>query len=170
MVDNIDYLQKPVIPESQLKQCRETGDFRPVLFEWYKYVGTVCNYYASIRQDSPALREIPAQHYVILTGLLNRCSRLMLANVVLSHQGRFGETTSIIDRCIFESSIKAIWLCTLRDQDAFVRFIADGLKSELELKREIEKNILTRNTKKMVIEERGSIGDVVVEIAWRISS
>ena len=59
----------------------------------------------------------------------------MLANVALSHEGLFGETTSIVDRCIFESCVKVCWLCKNASTDGFNRFLADGLKTELELER-----------------------------------
>ncbi len=154
MANDINIPQPPQITEEQLKDCRESGDFRPVLFEWYKYVGTLCSFFASIDPNSSALRQILALHYAVLIGLLTRCSRLMLANVALSHEGLFGETTSIIDRCIFESSTKVVWLCTVPDEDRFTRFIADGLKTELELKNQIEEKIASRQGRKLAIEER----------------
>jgi hypothetical protein len=100
----------PVFTDEQIRQCRETGDFRPVLFEWYKFVGSLAILLAHIQRQSLAFRPIPAGHYHVLIGLLHRCARLILSNVVLSHQGRFGETTAIIDRCIFESAVKLLWL------------------------------------------------------------
>ena len=78
----------------------------------------------------------------------------MLANIALSHKGFFGETTAIIDRCIFESVIKLIWLCSKGDEQSFSIFIADGLKTELELKKKIEKNISIRNGNPLIIEAR----------------
>jgi hypothetical protein len=77
-----------------------------------------------------------------LVGLTNRCARLMvLSNVALSREGKFGETTAIIDRCIFESAIKIIWLCHNDSDEEFSRFLADGLKTELEFKTRIEDDI-----------------------------
>jgi hypothetical protein len=144
----------PQISNEQLARCRETGDFCPVLFEWYKYVGILCNFYASIRPDSPAARKLPPLHYAVLVGLLNRCTRLMLANVALSHEGLFGETTAILDRCIFESAIKTIWLSVNRDEECFLRFIADGLKTEVEFKNEIGQMISERGGRQIEIESR----------------
>jgi len=144
----------PEITEAELEKCRKTGEFCPVLFEWYKYVGLLSNFYASIQRESPAIKDIPKIHYSVLIGLLNRCSRLMLSNVALSHKGLFGETTSIIDRSIFESSIKLGWLCHKGDEDSFTRFIAEGLKTEIELKRTIEANINKRSGNKLAIENR----------------
>ena len=152
MTDDVDIPQPPRITDEQLARCRETGDYRPVLFDWYKYVGRLSNLYASIRSDSPAVRSLPSLHYAVLVGLLNRCARLMLANVALSHKGVFGETTAIIDRCIFESAVKIIWLCKQGDDESFSRFIADGLKTELEFKAKIEENITNRGGNPLVIE------------------
>ena len=155
MSDDISIPVPPEITEDQLTHCQETGDFCPILFEWYKYVGLLCNFYASIRSDSPAVRKLPPLHYAVLVGLLNRCSRLMLANVALSHkEGLFGETTAILDRCIFESVIKASWLCKTGDEGQFARFIADGLKTEIEFKNQIEKIISERGGSPLVIESR----------------
>ena len=154
MTGEVEIPQPPTITESQLARCRETGDYRPLLFEWYKYVGTLSNFYSCIRSDSAAVRSLPTLHYATLVGLLNRCSRLILANVALSHKGLFGETTAILDRCIFESAVKVIWLCTKGDDESFSRFIADGLKTELEFKKKIEKNISDRGGTILAIEKR----------------
>jgi uncharacterized protein DUF5677 len=125
-----------------------------MLFEWYKFVGTLCNFFASIRPDSPAVRHIRPLYYAVLIGLLNRSSRLMLSNVALSHEGLFGETTAIVDRCIFESCVKVCWLCQSTSEDRFERFLADGLKTELELKEKIERAIADRGGETLEIESR----------------
>jgi len=89
----------------------------------------------------------------------------MLANVVLSHKGLFGEATSIIDRCIFESSIKLTWLCHKGDDDCFGRFIAEGLKTDLEFKGALEDSIARRSGETLVIEN-----DMLTSINNRIRS
>ena len=94
----------PKITEADLQRCRETGDYCPVLFEWYKFVGGLAVTFSFIQIDSPALRRVDRQEYSILTRLIHRCARLMLSNMALSHEGKFGETTAIVDRCIYESS------------------------------------------------------------------
>lgn len=127
----------------------------PMLFEWYKFVGQLCIFFALIRRESPAVRYLPPIQYSVLTGLLNRCSRLMLANIALSHNGRFGETTALLDRCIFESCVKVMWLCHKGTDDAFRRYLADGLKTEVELAAEIKRNIAGRTENRaLVIEQR----------------
>ncbi len=125
-----------------------------MLFEWYKFIGALCNFFACIRADSPAVRSIPPLHYAVVIGLLNRCSRLMLANVALSHEGLFGETTALIDRCIFESCVKIAWLCQSDSSERFVRFLADGLRTEIELKQKIKSNIEGRGGEVLAIEKR----------------
>ena len=144
----------PQISDDDLQSCRETGDYRPILFEWYKFVGLLSNFISSIQLESPALRSIQAQHYYVLIGLLNRCARLMLSNVALSHEGRFGETTAIIDRCIFESSVNILWLCDGDSDDRFTRFLAGGLKTELEFKTKLDSIIAIRGGEPLPIEAR----------------
>jgi hypothetical protein len=134
-------LDPPTFSDEQMQRCRDTGDYKPVLFEWYKFVGSLCNFVAHIRPDSPVYRAIPPQHYYVLAGLLNRCARLMLSNVALSHKGEFGETTAILDRCIFESAIKISWLSHNGSQEEFTRYLADSLGTELESRNRIEADI-----------------------------
>ena len=145
----------PEFSDEEMEKCRESGDFMPVLFEWYKYVSHICIFFAQLQRESPAARKIPPIHFAILTGLLNRCARLMLSNVALSHNGRFGETTALLDRCIFESSLKVNWLCHKGDDESFLRFIAAGLKAETELEKEITEKIAEREGSEVLkIEKR----------------
>jgi len=144
----------PSFSDEEMRKCKETGDYRPILFEWYKFVGHLNVVVAHVQRDSPAFKAVPDQHYHVLVGLLNRSARLMLSNIALSHEGRFGETTAIVDRCIFESGVKIIWLCTNPSQEKFTRFLADGLKTELAFKAQIESKICARDGKPLPIEAR----------------
>lgn len=144
----------PTFSDELVEQCKRDRDFRPILFEWYKYVGVLCSMAACLAPDSPAFRKIPPVHYAVLIGLLNRCSRLMVANVRLSCTGRYGETTRLLDRSIEETAIKVQWLCHKDDTDRFLRYLADGLKNDLKLKRHIEKNIRNRSGDTLAIETR----------------
>jgi hypothetical protein len=154
-------LKAPSFSDEDIRKCKEDGDFSPILFEWYKFVGSLNVFVAHIQRDSPATKPVPPQHYHVLIGLLNRCARLMLSNVALSHEGKFGETTAIVDRCIFESAVKVIWLCTNPSQEKFSRYLADGLKTELEFKASIQANIDARGGQALPIETRmlGSIAN-----------
>ena len=143
----------PVFSEELIARCQSRNDYRPMLFEWYKYVGSLATVLSRVRRDSPALASMPAKNYAVLVGLINRCCRLMLANIELSHAGLFGETTAIIDRCIFESATKLAWLCA-NDQARFRQYMADGLKTELELRDNIKRNISARGTGPVRIEVR----------------
>jgi hypothetical protein len=78
----------------------------------------------------------------------------MSSNVVLSREGLFGETTAILGRCILESAIKVIWLCTKADDESFTRFIASGLNTELEVKKDIAARITEREGPPLEIEKR----------------
>jgi hypothetical protein len=78
----------------------------------------------------------------------------MLSNTRLSCTGRYGETTRLLDRSIAESAIKVSWLCHKDDPASFGRYLADGLKKDLMLKRQIEGNINNRGGKVLVLETR----------------
>jgi hypothetical protein len=151
--DNI-FPDPPSFSDEDIRRCQETGDYKPLLFEWYKFVASLGFVIVNLIPTCPAFRSIPAQHYHVLMGLLNRCTRLMLSNVALSHEGKFGETTAIVDRCVFESAIKIIWLGDTASQEEFTRFLADGLKTELEFKAHIEASIEANGGVALPIETR----------------
>ena len=144
----------PTFSDELVQQCTQSRDFRPILFEWYKYVGILCSTISCISPDSPSFQKIPPIHYGVLVGLLNRCSRLMLANIRLSSTRKYGETTSLLDRSISETAVKVQWLCYKDNVESFVRYLADGLKKDLKLKGQIEQNIENRNGSILVIEQR----------------
>jgi len=156
LIEQFEFPNPPTFPPELVDDCRREGDYRPMLFEWYKHVGLVCNQVASIQIESPAVRKISTVHYSILVGLLNRCSRLMMANMALSSSsnGYYGETTQIIDRCIAESAIKVQWLTAKGDEESFTRYLADGLKKDLIAKAEVMANIANRAGTQLQIETR----------------
>lgn len=131
----------PKFTDEEIQRCKETGDYTPILFEWYKFVASLGTVVTHIMPESPAFNQIPEINYHVIAGLLNRCWRLMLSNVALSHEGKFGETTAIIDRCIFESAVKLQWLCMNPTPEKFKRFLAGGLKTELEFKAWIDNEV-----------------------------
>lgn len=143
---------KPTFSDELWDECRKYNDFMPILFEWYRHIGIVCNLMASISRHSLAVRKMPAIHYAILTGLLNRCSRLMLANIRLSVMKRYGETTRLLDRSLVESAVTVQWLCHKDSDEHFQRYLAEGIKSDLKLKDQIEKNVAERDGATLVIE------------------
>jgi hypothetical protein len=146
----------PRIDANDLQRCRETGDYSTVFFEWYKYVASLSVIFANLKQDTASVRkDISKRDYGILIGLLNRCARIMLANVALSHKGEFGESTMILDRCIFESCVILSWLCkSINIEDRFDRYLASGLKTEIELRDQVQKAVSARDGKKLNIEYR----------------
>ena len=160
MTEQMQIPDPPMFSDDQIKRCRESGDFMPMLFEWYKFVSHLCIIFALIKSESPAARDFPPIQHSVLTGLLNRCSRLLLANLALSHNGRFGETTALLDRCIFESCVKITWLCQKGTDDAFRRYLADGIKTEVELSAEIRGNIADRNENRVLVIERRMLNSI----------
>jgi len=124
----------------------------PLVFEWYKYVGMLSNYVASLLPDAPGASSVPRQTYGILTSLLMRCSRLMLAVLELASKHRFGEALPILSRSICESAIKMMWLINATEEQ-MRSFIADGLAAELEMRSMVKRNISRRGFEQ-VIEKR----------------
>jgi hypothetical protein len=134
-------------------ECQRDRDAMPMIFEWYKRVAIIATTCANIIHDAPGARDRSVREYRIITGLLMRCGRLMRAVLELAQKNRFGESIPILTRSLCESAVKAAWLATENTNDAFRRYIADGLKAELELKTDIERNIAARGHS-LVIETR----------------
>lgn len=153
----MEELKLPEIPtfsKTKIENCRETNDFRPIFFEIYKDIGIVCSMISCIEKNSPGVCQISNANYGVLIGLINRCSRLMLANAVLSSEGKFGETTKIIDRCILETAINVRWICKYSKNNSFERFLVSSLRADLELEKNIQEKIDNRKGKILEIEKR----------------
>lgn len=144
----------PTFTEDQFSKARSERDYYPIVFELYKHVAIMGITCAQIRHDSPDFRQFPVRHYAILIGLLNRICRLMLSSIALTHEGRYGETMRLLNRCIVESVVNILWLCKQNDPSMFQRFLADGTKIEVELLDIISNNISKRGGQSLIIEER----------------
>jgi Family of unknown function (DUF5677) len=144
----------PDVSENLIKQCYTDGDFRPIIFDIYRYIAKLSLCAARVSEKSKSVAIKDTILFSIVKGLLNRCARLMVANVRLSHEGRFGESTLILDRCIAETSNLVRWLIDNKLGDTLRRYLADGLKTELSLKKEIDSRILKRNGVSLPIEDR----------------
>lgn len=53
----------PSFSNEDMRKCKETGDYNPVLFEWYKFVSALAMVVTHIRRESPAFRHISPRHY-----------------------------------------------------------------------------------------------------------
>lgn len=144
----------PCFSKSKIEDCRNHEDFRPIFFEIYKHIAIVCSLISCIDRDSPGIKKLSKAKHGVLVGLLNRCSRLILANVVLSSEQKLGETTTIIDRCIQESAINVRWICKYENDNSFERFLINGLKKDLALEKNINEKIKERNGEVLEIEKR----------------
>jgi hypothetical protein len=144
----------PTFDDALLNSCDVEGEFRPILFELYKHVGLLAHAASRVSFKSGSVRVKDTRAFTTVKGLMHRMCRLMLANVALSYEGLYGETTLIVDRCIFESSVIVSWIVKGTNGDEINRYLASGLKAELELQREIETRITQRSGIVLPIENR----------------
>jgi Family of unknown function (DUF5677) len=152
-MDHDDFLPDPPVFDAQLlRECEAKRCAMPLVFEWHKYVAMVALYVASLLPEAPGARDVPRRTYVVLTGLLMRCGRIMRAILELAKQHRFGETVPILSRTVCESAMKFLWLVD-GGEERIEAFVADGLAAELELKTIVERNAARRGHMR-VIEER----------------
>jgi len=148
--------QLPVAPnpkDEDLLAIKDRREWTALFFEWHKVVGEAALLFSFMKKESSAVKRIDDLKYLLLTALINRCSRLMMANLRTASEDRHDEAISIVNRSIKESAIKVIWLCENQDKDRFNRVLADGLKGDLELKSHIRNNIKARGHK-IAIEDR----------------
>ncbi|MCH9687340.1 MAG: hypothetical protein K0V04_38250 [Deltaproteobacteria bacterium] len=154
MTDEPLLREPPTATAEEWATCEQNGDFWPLAFEHYKYVAELCSFFSNIDRRSPALRDATPLEYSVLRGLLNRCARLMLATMHLSKDHLFGESTAILGRCIFESCLTIMWLCDKNSKESLTRYLAQGLKTEIEYKKHVAQAIARREGKHLPIEER----------------
>lgn len=69
MADEDPFSVRPQFSAAEIEDCRKSGDYRPIFFESYKYVGLVSNLIASIHRASPAARPVAPSHFGVLIGL-----------------------------------------------------------------------------------------------------
>lgn len=53
----------PSFSEEDMRYCRNTGDYKLVMFEWYKYVGSIGFGIVNILPDSPPF--VPSRPSII---------------------------------------------------------------------------------------------------------
>jgi hypothetical protein len=49
----------PFFSKEDMEKCERTGDYSPVLFEWYKYSGMLNVVTTNLLRESPSYRDIP---------------------------------------------------------------------------------------------------------------
>lgn len=148
----------PEIPKFEtelLEQCKKEGDPMPLLFEWFKLVGVLAINVGSIAPETTGYLIRPKVHRAVASGLACRCGRLMFSIAKLSAGGLGGESAAILCRCIAETAVVLEWL-TSHDNtnEAFQRYLADGLKTDIKLEDEIRSSISDRNGQTLAIERR----------------
>lgn len=143
----------PTISDETYEKCRESGDFREILFEYYKYVAIICVICSQTVFESPAL-QISRKKWTVLVGLLTRCQRIMAAHLEYFQDGRYGDVTFILDRCLLETCIKVRWISGDPAEIRLQRYFEDSLRTDKELLDEIKRNVVTRNNVELVFERR----------------
>lgn len=144
----------PDIPDDLLAHCRERDDYRQILFEYYKYVATLCVISSYLEFESPAWTGGKRLRWVVLVGLLTRCHRIMGGHLEFWQDDRYGDLSRIFDRCLLETCTKIRWIASDPTDVRLRRYLEDGLKGEAEQVKEINRNIEARGGEQIVIEQR----------------
>lgn len=130
----------PEFDEKTLAYCRESGDWMPVAFEWYKHAATLLYRVAELGgKDDQGLVARDNRHNAVMRGLLARSSKLMLASIALVSKARFGDVLIAIQRMAIESMVKLRWLIKMDSPEIFEQFIMTGLQPNPKIKNRIDK-------------------------------
>jgi len=144
----------PTFDEDLVENCRCSNDYRPMLYEWFRFSAMLCNFIAGVDpKKSPAI-VVSDRLGTVIRGLMVRASRLSLANLCLHSERRFGDSSPILSRSIQETCIRVSWLLESDSEDRLTRYLADGLKADLKFKRTIDENIRDRGGDVLPIEAR----------------
>lgn len=147
-LDLLDELPFAPSPSSEeLTRLQEKSDWTELFFEWHKAIGILALTFSFVLQGSPAVKRIARKKYVVLVSLLNRCARLMMANLRMASEDRHREAIFIVDRALHETAIKLIWLCNSSEKDRFAMYLADGLRNDLRFEEHIRDQIKERGYK-----------------------
>jgi hypothetical protein len=153
----MDFALLPPPPEftaDDYDQAVASGSTLKMTVAWYSYISEVCRRVSSIDPHHEHLNEVAPVSVAVFVGLLNRCSRVMQPVLYLVESGRFGDSIRALNRSVCESAARLWWLVTQNDAEEVVRYLAWGLKSEIEMKDQILENIGQRRGRRQVIERR----------------
>ncbi len=160
MSENSNYnpfndLPLPDISDEPVAKCRERGDFRHILFEYYRFVGQISVICSCLLYESPAWNSGRSRKvWEVCAGSLSRIKNLMSANLEFFQDDRYIEATQIIDRCIFETAAKICWISRDTSEERLKRFLEGSLRPDREHRATIEANISDRGGSNLRIEQR----------------
>lgn len=144
MADDGDVFAVPVIDDHLIASCRASRNAMPIVFIWSCYAVRVTRPIAALQLPLELGNEARAQrHHLALAGLVLRASNLLHAMLELAKEQDHGEAFRVLARSASEASIKLRWLLS-GDDERLNRFLAEGLKAELELRSITTANIESR--------------------------
>lgn len=150
-----DALKLPIISEETVDKCRRQGDFRNILFEYYRFVGQLAVVCSCILFESPAWKqERSRKTWEVCAASFSRIKNLVSANLEFFQDDRYIEATQILDRCIFETAAKICWISQDASEVRLRRFLEGSLRPDREHKATIEANIAERGGPPLKIEDR----------------
>lgn len=132
--------ERPHISEEIIDRCISRNDYKEYLYETLKFLGVFISKVSCIDPIKSEVPNISEIRRTVFIGIINRISRLILSYIHLSEDGLFGETASIIERCLFESCLRLRWLIQDETDERVKIFICDSLKKDVEFKEYIESN------------------------------
>ncbi len=146
--------EPPRFEDSEWDRFSSDRDWLRPTFELCRHVGLLAIHLSTIGPRTPGVIEHPELEYAVIRGLINRCSRLILAAVKLAAERKHGEVIAALTRCICESAIKACWLMKRNEPGLFKRYMADGLRADLRLHDQVKSRITDRGGRDWIVEDR----------------
>lgn len=150
----IELPEPPSFSDEDIAAIRDLEHAGHVFFEWLRYAGECAVFFSYLLPDSPAVATVSKVEYSVFIGHLHRCAKLTMAYLELAQNRKYGEATMVLDRCIFETSLRLIWLLSDDTQNRVNRYLASSVRADIKFRSEIEHRINGKGGDVSPIEER----------------
>lgn len=142
------------VPDRQIEEWLSRSDYASIFFEHYKHAAVLAVTIGNMDPRSEAVIERKALHYAVIIGLLSRCGHLIHGGIKVSHDNKCDDVLTVINRLLFETALRIIWLTQAHDSEGFEKFVASGLKFDLKFKSQLFRSIEKNGSKDPVRESR----------------
>ena len=155
MVDTtLLFREPPSFSQEDIDSYKRTDNWLPYLVKWFDYIRTENIIFSSIIYDCDVIVIKNQLHYMLITGSMRRIDQLLNAYIIQYNSQKYDVALDVLYRCAWEAICRTIWIISKNTEERFEYYICTSVKSDLDLKYIVEKNIKKRNGNSVEIEER----------------
>lgn len=150
----VELPRPPVFTEEEISAVTETENAGHIFFEWLRYAAECAVTCSCVLHEPSTIRIRSEVQYFVFVGHLHRCAKLTTAYMELAQNRKYGEATMILDRCIFETAIRLVWILNDETDSRVRRYLADSVRTDIKLLSEINEKVQAAGGEVSVIEAR----------------